>query len=77
MDPWQGIRSNVNSVKRSKAMGRPKGQVAGWITGEKEKGKVTTEEWRKMKKKETSSERHSGRFNLLLYSAKAANVANS
>lgn len=39
---YQG-RSNVNSVKRSKAMGRTKEQVDGWINDEKQKGKVTTE----------------------------------
>lgn len=30
-------RSNVNSVKRSKAMGRPKEQEAGWINDEEKK----------------------------------------
>lgn len=36
---WDG--SNVNCVKRSKAMSRPTEQVSGWINDEKEKGKVT------------------------------------
>lgn len=72
-------RNNVNYVKRSRTMGRPKVEETGWIIDEKEKGKVTTGEWVKMKKKqETSSEvMHSCHFNLPLYSAKVANVANS
>lgn len=44
-------RSNVNSVKRSKAMGRPKEQEAGWINDEEKIRKATTGEWEKMKKK--------------------------
>ena len=50
-------RSNVNSVKRSKAMARPKEQQAGWINVRKKKKKIreTTGKWEKMKK-ETSSE---------------------
>lgn len=42
MAEYQG-RSNVNSVKRSREMGRPKEQVAGWINDEKKK--ITTVEW--------------------------------
>lgn len=44
-------QGNVTSVKRSRAIGRSKEQVAGWVNDEKEKGKVTTGEWEKMKKK--------------------------
>lgn len=44
-------RNNVNSGKKSKAMSRSKEQVAGWIIDGNEKGKGTTGEWRKMKKK--------------------------
>lgn len=36
MAEYQG-RSNVHSAKRNKAMGRPKGQMAGWIYDEKKK----------------------------------------
>lgn len=49
MAEYQG-RSNVNSVKRSRPMGRPKEQAAGWINDEGKK--VTIGEWvKKMKKK--------------------------
>ena len=46
-------RSNVNSVKRSKAMARPKEQQAGWINVRKKKKKIreTTGKWEKMKRK--------------------------
>lgn len=41
-DYWAG--NNVNPVKWSKAMSRPKEQVAGWIIEENEKVKGTTGE---------------------------------
>ena len=52
-------RSNVNSVKRSKAMARPKEQQAGWINVIKKKKKIretTGKVGENEKKKETSSE---------------------
>lgn len=69
-------RSNVNSVKRKEAMSRPKEQVAGWINVEKEKRNYRRVGENGRNPVTFSAVMHPGHFNLLLYSAKVATVAN-